>query len=148
MDNTMTRAPTVRGVAKSMEGFVLIRSLGNSSGEISQILLQMFRHVCMLGIGVGPFDLNENAPQRVRAQASLSSALPSKSESVFTYGFSQIPLQSLPSVVPCCTPFLAQAETIWHPVKKLHNIAYILWITVIQLKSGTYTAFYRLWLKF
>lgn len=95
----MVRAPAVRGVAKRREGFVLICPLGKSSGEISRILLQMFHHVCMLGIGVGPFDLNENAPQRFAAQASSSSALPSKSESVSTYGFSQIPRQSLPSVI-------------------------------------------------
>lgn len=114
--HAMTGAPKVRGVAKSTEGFVLIR---NSSGEISRILLQMFRHVCMLGIGVGPFDLNERAPHRFGAQASLSSALPSKSGSVFTYGFSQIPLQSPPPVLPCFTPFWhVRAETVWHLVKK------------------------------
>lgn len=111
--HTMARAPAVRGVAKSMQGFVLIRPLGKSSGEISWIPLQMFHHVCMLGIGVGPFDLNENAPQRFGAQASLSSALPSKSESVFTSGFSQISLQSLPSVITALgTP---RAGALLHP---------------------------------
>lgn len=109
----MARAPAVRGLPKSMEGFVLTQPLGKSSGEISRILLQMLHHVCMLGIGVGPFDLNENAPQRFGAQASFSSAMPSKSESVFTYGFSQNPLQSLPSVKTALgTP---QAGVLLHP---------------------------------
>lgn len=109
----MARAPAVRGLAKRMEGFVLIRPLEKSSGEISWILLQMFHYVCMLGIGVGPFDLNENTPQRFGAQANLSSALPSKSESVFTYGFCQIPLQSLPSVITAVeTP---RAGALLHP---------------------------------
>lgn len=49
----MVRAPVVRGVADSIEKFVLICPLGKSSGGISWILLQMFHCVCMLGIGVG-----------------------------------------------------------------------------------------------
>ncbi len=70
----VVRAPAVRGGADSTEKFVLICPLGKSSREISWILLQMFHCVCMLGIGVGPFDLNENAPQRFAAWASRSSA--------------------------------------------------------------------------
>lgn len=70
----MVRAPVVRGVVDSMEEFVLICPLGKPSGEISWILLQMFHCVSMLGIGVGPFDLNENAPQRFAVRASPSSA--------------------------------------------------------------------------
>lgn len=66
----MVRAPVVRGVAHNMKEFVLICPLGKSSGEISWILLQMFHCVCMLGIGVGPFDLNENVPQRFAERAS------------------------------------------------------------------------------
>lgn len=63
----------VRGAADSMEQFVLICPLGEPSGEISWILPQMFHCVCMLGIGVGLFDLNENAPQRFAVRASPSS---------------------------------------------------------------------------
>lgn len=70
----VVKAAVVRGGAGSIEEFVLICPLGKSSGEISWILLQMFHCVCMLGIGVGPFDLNENAPQRFAARASQSSA--------------------------------------------------------------------------
>lgn len=70
----VVRAPVVRGVSDSKEEFVLICPLGKSSGEISWILVQMFHCVCMLGIGVGPFDLNENAPQRFADRVSRSSA--------------------------------------------------------------------------
>lgn len=91
----VVRAPVVRGVAGNMEKFVLICPLGKSSGEISWILLQMFHCVCMLGIGVGSFDLNGNAPQRFK----LKLCSESKSETVPTSGFSQVPLQSLPSVI-------------------------------------------------
>lgn len=41
--------------SKVWEEFVLICPFGKSSGEISQILLQMFHSVCVLGIGVWPF---------------------------------------------------------------------------------------------
>lgn len=69
----MVRAPVARGVVNRMVEFVLICPLGRPSGEISWIPLQMFHCVCMLRIGVGPFDLNENVPQRFAAQASPSS---------------------------------------------------------------------------
>lgn len=61
----MVGAAAVRGGAGSTEEFVLICPLGESSGEISRVVLQMFHCVCMLGIEVGPFDLNENAPHEV-----------------------------------------------------------------------------------
>lgn len=70
----MVRAPVARGVVNRMVEFVLICPLGKPSGEISWIPLQMFPCVCMLRTGVGPFDLNENVPQRFAAQASPSSA--------------------------------------------------------------------------
>lgn len=89
----MVRAPVVRGVADSTKEFVLICPFEKASGEISRILPQMFRCVCTLGIGVGPFDLNENAPQRSAGRLSRSSNQRPAS------GFSQVPPQSLPSVI-------------------------------------------------
>lgn len=93
----VVRAPVVRGVADSMKEFVLISPLGKSSGEISRILVQMFHCVCMLGIGVGLFDLNENAPRRFAERVSRSPA--QRASEKPTSGFSQVPLQSLPSVI-------------------------------------------------
>lgn len=119
----MVRAPVVRGVVDSMEEFVLICPLGKPSGEISWILLQMFHCVSMLGIGVGPFDLNENAPQRFAVRASPSSAHRANQKVFPPPDFPRFPCRVYllwsetweyhgPS--PWSIPLLAQPATIWH----------------------------------
>lgn len=128
--------PVVRGAADSAAQFVLICPLGEPSGEISWILLQMFHCVCMLGIGVGPFDLNENAPQRFCSAGERQLCSQSRPAALTTSGFSQVSPRRVdllwsetweyhgPS--PWSVPLPAQPATIWQtPVETLRVAASI-----------------------
>lgn len=122
----------VRGAADSAAQFVLICPLGEPSGEISWILLQMFHCVCMLGIGVGPFDLNENAPQRFCSAGECQLCSQSRLAALTTSGFSQVSPRGVdllwseaweyhgPS--PWSIPLPAQPATIWQTPVETHRV--------------------------
>lgn len=90
----------VRGAADSAAQFVLICPLGEASGEISWILLQMFHCVCMLGIGAGPlwskWKRTTEVLQRERAPALLAEPTGGSHHLRIFPGF---PPQSRPSVI-------------------------------------------------
>lgn len=100
MDPEWSELWVVRGAAGSAAQFVLICPVGQPSGEISWILLQMFYCACMLGIGVGLFDLKWKCTAEVlqcgRALALLAGSTRSSYHLRIFPGF---PLQSRPSVI-------------------------------------------------
>lgn len=104
------------GVCFNMSTWKILR--GNMDGFCCSCFT-----VCMLGIGVGPFDLNENAPQRFAVWASSSSAQGANQKAFPPPDFPRFPCRVYllwsetweyhgPS--PWSISLLAQPASIWH----------------------------------